>query len=71
MIEVSYMEFLRNTTKYTFAVIDRGEQVVVNRDGRKFYLLDYQTISLIKTALDVASSSIDPLPESYSVIDNA
>jgi len=65
------MEFLRNTTKYTFAVIDRGEQVVVNRNGRKFYLLDYQTISLIKTALDVASTSIDPLSESYSVIDNA
>jgi len=71
MIEVSYMEYIRNTVKYTNAVIDRGEQVVVTRGSRRFVLLSDDTVTLIKTALDVASTAIDDRPEEDAVIDSA
>lgn len=71
MIEVSYMEYIRNTVKYTNAVLDRGEQIVVTRGARRFVLLADHTVSLIKTALDVASTAIDERPEEYTVIDSA
>ncbi len=71
MIEVSYMEFIRNTVKYTNAVVDRGEQVIVNRNGMKFYVMDYQTIDLIKTALVVASTSIDSSDDALTAFDSA
>jgi len=71
MIEVSYMEYIRNTVKYTNAVIDRGEQVVVTRGSRRFVLLSDDTVTLIKTALDVAATAIDDRPEEHTVIDSA
>ena len=71
MIEVSYIEFIRNTVKYTNAALERGEQVVVNRGGRRFVILADHTFTLIKTALDVAAAAIDDADDAYSVIDSA
>lgn len=58
MIEISYMEYIRNTVKYTNAVIDQGEQIMVRHGKRTFMLLPDHTVSLIKTALDVAASTL-------------
>jgi len=71
MIEVCYSEYIRNTVKYTNAVLERGEQVIVNRNGRKIVLVSEDTISLLKTAIDVAASAIDDPPTPFVVIDSA
>jgi fucose 4-O-acetylase-like acetyltransferase len=71
MVEVTYTEYIRNTAKYTTAVLERGEQVVVRLGKRTFVIMADHTMTLIKTALDVAASAIDETPESFSVIDSA
>lgn len=71
MIEISYLEFIRNTVKYTNAVIEREEQIVVMRGSRSFFLIADHTVSLIKIALDVAATTIDDPPEAFTVIDSA
>ena len=71
MIEVSYQEYIRNTVKYTNAVIDRGEQVLIVRGGRKCLMIPDHTLALLKTALDAAASAIDDEPTPLAVIDSA
>jgi len=71
MIEVSYLEYIRNTVKYTNAVIDRGEQVLIVRGGRKCLMIPDHTLALLKTAIDAAASAIDDEPKPFAVIDSA
>ena len=70
MIEVSYLEFMRNTAKYTKAVFERDEQFLVVHGSHKLVILSDHTVSLLKTALSVASSTIDDDSDAFAVIDN-
>ena len=70
MIEITYLEFLRNPTKYSRAVFDRDEQLLVVHGTQKLVILSDHAVTLLKTALSVASSAIDDDPAVDAVIDN-